>query len=308
MSGPVQALYEANGFGADYRLTFCAATKEVRTAQGLTLGQLAPLPRADEIDLVLVPGTESHRLDALRNVPGPWLRDAHAHGARIASICSGAFILARAGLLAGRNCTTHWKVVARLAEWEPRARVLDDRLFVRDGRVITSAGEASGIDMALSLILEDHGPAVVASVAREMVVYVRRGGEQQQTSIFIEHRTHLNSGVHRVQDWLLEHPHQRTTLAELGRVAAMSPRNLTRTFRTATGISVTDYAHRVKLEIARQLLGGAELSVEDVASRCGFQDARQLRRLWKKAHGTSPAQWKAARRGAESAGVRERAS
>lgn len=307
LSGPVQALYEANGFGADYRLTFCARAKEIVSAQGLALGRLAALPPADAVDLVLVPGTVSAKLDRLE-VPVRWLRDAHAHGARIASVCSGAFALAQAGLLAGRACTTHWKCIARLAEREPRARVLDDRLFVRDGSVITSAGEASGIDMALSLILEDHGPAVAARVAREMVVYVRRGGEERQASIFLEHRAHLHPGVHQVQDWIVAHPHERATLARLARLAAMSPRNLTRKFREVTGISVNAYTQRVKLEIAQQLLADPSFSVEDVASRCGFQDARQLRRLWREVHGTSPARWKSERRAGQASAAGRRAS
>ena len=296
LSGPVQALYEANGFGADYRLSFCGARKEIESAQGLVLGRLAALPPPQRLDLVLVPGIESRGLDHLASESTDWLREAHARGVRIASVCSAAFVLARAGLLAGRRCTTHWKLIERLREWEPRARVLDDRLFVRDDEIITSAGESSGIDMALSLILEDHGPAVVAHVAREMVVYLRRDGDQRQASVFLEHRTHLSAGVHRVQDWIVANPHERATLAALGRIAAMSSRNLTRAFREATGISVKAFAQRVKLEIASQLLADPGRTIEDVAARCGFEDARQLRRLWKQAYGVSPSRWKSIRR------------
>ena len=299
LSGPVQALYEANEFGANYRLSYCAARREVESAQGLVLGRLVALPPPAEVDIVLVPGIASSRIDGLGDTPSAWLRACHAKGALIASICSGAFVLARAGLLAGRSCTTHWKCVPQLRQAEPRARVLDDRLFVRDGQIMTSAGEASGIDMTLSLILGDHGPRLVASVAREMVVYLRRDGEQRQASIFLEHRTHLSPGIHRVQDWIAAHPHERATLAEFGRIAAMSPRNLTRAFRAATGITVKTYTQRVKLEIAAHLLQDPECRVEEVASRCGFMDARQLRRLWKQAHGTSPGRWKLGRRTAD---------
>lgn len=300
LSGPVQAFYEANGLGGDYHLSFCGSRTEVESAQGLTLGRLAALPPPRTLDLVLVPGIDSSALESLNTAPLDWLRACHARGVRIASICSGAFVLARAGLLEGRNCTTHWKVVKRLQEEAPGANVMDDRLFVRDGTIITSAGEASGIDMALSLILEDLGPQAVARVAREMVVYLRRDGEQRQASIFVEHRTHLRHGIHQVQDWIVAHPHERATLAQLGRIAAMSPRNLTRAFRQATGISVKAFTQRVKLEVASQLLEDPQRSVEDVASRCGFLDARQLRRLWKQAYGTSPARWKSGRRVAES--------
>lgn len=297
LSGPVQALFEANGFGADYRLSYCGSAAEATSAQGLVLGRLEPLPDPRSLDLILVPGMDSRTLKDLGAVPVAWLREAQTLGVRVASICSGAFALGHAGLLDGRSCTTHWKVAALLQKWHPASKVLNDRLFVRDGNVITSAGVASGIDMALSLILEDHGPLVVARVARELVVYLRRNGEQTQTSVFLEYRTHLDHGVHKVQDWLVTHPSERVTLDGLARIAAMSPRSLTRAFRRATGITVKSYTQKVKLEVAANMLRNPEESVESVASHCGFMDARQLRRIWKEEYGVSPSQWKVARRG-----------
>jgi transcriptional regulator GlxA family with amidase domain len=296
LSGPVQALFEANGFGADYRLSYCGSAVEATSAQGLVLGRLEPLPDPRSLDLVLVPGMDSRTLKDLGAVPVAWLREAQALGIRVASICTGAFALGHAGLLDGRSCTTHWKVAAQLQKWHPASKVLNDRLFVRDGNVITSAGVASGIDMALSLILEDHGPLVVARVARELVVYLRRNGEQTQTSVFLEYRTHLDHGVHKVQDWLVSHPNERVTLDGLARIAAMSPRSLTRAFRRATGITVKSYTQKVKLEVAANMLRNPEESVEAVASHCGFMDARQLRRIWKEEYGVSPSQWKVTRR------------
>lgn len=297
LSGPVQTLFEANGFGADYRLRYCGTATEALSAQGLVLGRLEPLPDPRSLDLVLVPGMDSRTLKDLGGVPVAWLREAHALGVRVASICSGAFALGHAGLLDGRSCTTHWKVAELLQKWHPTAKVLDDRLFVRDGNVMTSAGVASGIDLALSLIHEDHGPLMVARVARELVVYLRRNGEQTQASVFLEYRTHLDHGVHKVQDWLVTHPNERVTLEGLARLAAMSPRSLTRAFRRATGITVKSFTQKVKLEVAANMLQEPEANVENVASRCGFMDARQLRRLWKEEFGVSPSQWKGTRRG-----------
>jgi transcriptional regulator GlxA family with amidase domain len=171
LGGPIQAFYEANGFGAQYDLVYCATEPRVRTAQGLVLADVSPLPDPAPSDLLLVPGVDSSTLDRLQHVPSAWLRKAHAQGARVASVCSGAFALAFAGLLDGRACTTHWKVVDRLREAYPAARVVKNRLYVRENNVVTSAGIASGIDMALALIEEDCGPLIVAKVAREMVVY-----------------------------------------------------------------------------------------------------------------------------------------
>jgi transcriptional regulator GlxA family with amidase domain len=215
------------------------------------------------------------------------LRQALDRGARIASICSGAFALAHAGLLDGRACTTHWKVADRLERSYPALRVLKNRLFVRDGNVITSAGVASGIDMALSILEEDHGPLVVANVAREMVVYLRRDGDRQQTSVYLDYRTHLHPGVHRVQDFLIANPDQKASIDELAALAGMSPRNLTRAFRKATGLTLKTFANKVKVEIARNLLQSPDLTIDAIASNCGFQDSRQLRRLWRQSFGVN---------------------
>jgi transcriptional regulator GlxA family with amidase domain len=159
-----------------------------------------------------------------------------------------------------------------------RARVLTDRLFVTDGNVTTSAGIASGIDMALAFIEQSEGPLAAAEVAREMVVYLRRDGAHAQQSIYLDFRTHLHPGVHRVQDWIVRHPHERATLADLADLAGMSSRSLTRAFRAATGISVHEFTTRVRVELARSLLHEPSLTMEAVATRSGLS-ARELRRL-----------------------------
>jgi transcriptional regulator GlxA family with amidase domain len=295
LGGPVQTFYEANAFGGDYRIVHCGASPRVVSAQGLALADLAPLPEVRAGDLVLVPGIESSTLDGPGRRDGAawaWLRSAVAAGATVASICSGAFVLGRAGLLDGRACTTHWKLCDRLQQRHPAARVVENRLFVEDGSVLTSAGEASGIDLALSLVERDHGPHVVARVAREMVVYLRRAGEGEQISIYLDHRTHLHPGVHRVQDYLVSRPEENPSIDALGAVAGMSGRNLTRVFRRETGITVKTFAHKVKLQVARDLFASPDLTVEAVAARCGFKDARQLRRLWRTTYGTNPASWR----------------
>ncbi|HEY2748850.1 MAG TPA: DJ-1/PfpI family protein [Polyangia bacterium] len=298
MAGPVQVLYEAAQLGGDYRLRFCSVERRVRTAQGLMLAELEPLPAPRPGDLVLVPGTASAALDRLV-VPRAWLRAAHQAGARVASICSGAFALGRAGLLDGRGCTTHWKLLDRLQRERPRARVLGSRLFVDDGGVITSAGVASGIDMALALVELDHGPQLVARVAREMVVYLRRAGEHDQLSIYVDHRAHLHPGVHRVQDHLVAHPDGNPSLAELGRIAGMSARNLARVFRRATALTPKQFGAKVKLQVARDLADDPERTVEAIAQSCGFADGRQLRRLWRREFGAPISSYRARRAAAE---------
>ncbi len=289
LAGPVEVFHTANALGGDYRVHTCGPQPAVRARQGVALAELEPLPDdVGEGDLVIVPGMP---LEAARRVPASvhgWLRGAHDRGAHVCSVCIGAFVLADAGLLHGRQCTTHGSRIADLRERPPAARVLDNRLFVDDGRVTTSAGIASGIDMALSLVERRHGPLVAAEVARELVVYLRRDGGHQQQSVYLDYRTHLHPGIHRVQDWLVAHPAEKATLEQLGRIAHMSPRHLTRVFRQATGINVGQFVTRLRLELARNLLNDPGLTVEAVAARCGFETPRQLRRVWKEAFGTTP--------------------
>ena len=288
LAGPLQAFHEAVHAGADLQVRLGSPEPRVRTDQGLCLAELEPLPEPAADDLVVVPGMRFAALDAVGPRVLSWLREAHETGAQLASVCTGAFLLGRAGLLDGRQCTTHWSRVEELQRRFPAARVLESRLFVHDGPLTTSAGIASGIDMALALLERRFGPLLVAAVAREMVVYLRRDGSHRQQSVYLDYRTHLHPGVHRVQDWLIANPAERASLAALGRLAALSPRHLTRVFRQATGVSVQEFTTRLRLELARGLLHDPRLTVEGVATRCGFASARQLRRLWKEVHGTSP--------------------
>lgn len=292
LAGPAQVFYEAAEFGAPYQVVFVGARSQVVSSPGLVLARIGRLPEPRATDLVIVPGLDSTRLVGCARQVGGWLRDAHAAGARIASVCSGAFALGEAGLLDGRTCTTHWKVIDRLQRDFPAARVLDNRLFVSDGQVVTSAGVASGIDMALALLEEDTGPLMLARVCKEMVVYLRRSGSEDQRSVFVEYRSHLHRGIHQVQDFIVANPDETPSLTELGRIAGMSPRNLTRSFRASTGVTLKHYMHDVKLEVARNLMSDPTNTLDDVARRCGFDDPRQLRRLWKRLHGVSPSRWR----------------
>ncbi len=289
LAGPLQVFDSARELGLPYRTRLCATTPSVRSGQGLWLAKLAPLPEPAAGDLVIVPGVRFASLASLDPAVGPWLRAAVAGGAHICSICTGAFVLAQAGLLRSRQCTTHWLRIAALQEAEPAAHVLSNRLFVTDGPITSSAGIASGIDTALALVERGHGPLAAATVARELVVYMRRDGSQPQQSIYVDYRTHLHPGVHRVQDALVARPERPATIEELAALAGMSPRHLTRVFRQATGISIKAFATRLRLEVAQGLLHDPQLTVEEIAARCGFQSARQLRRLWRAAFGSSPA-------------------
>jgi transcriptional regulator GlxA family with amidase domain len=278
LAGPLQALSEANRGRTRYRIRLCSPRERIESHQGVTLADLDRLP--DDVDdaLIVVPGMPYHATQKFDRSVTRWLADAARAGAHMASVCTGSFALGEAGLLGGRRCTTHWSRTGELARRFPTARVLEDRLYVTDGNVTSSAGIASGIDMALAFIEQWDGPIVAAEVAREMVVYLRRDGAQEQHSVYLDYRTHLHPGVHRVQDFIVQNPAARATLDELSDVAGMSARSLTRTFRGATGISVHEFTTRVRIELAKTLLHDPGLTTEAVAQRCGLS-ARQLRRF-----------------------------
>jgi transcriptional regulator GlxA family with amidase domain len=287
LAGPLQAFYEANALGADYEILNCGTSDEIRSAQGLNLGSLLPLPAVGEGDLVIVPGYDVDATPISRDLV-LWVRRAHEAGARVCSVCTGAFILGEASLLDGRRCTTHWKRLDQLQKRFPTARVLHDALYTRDGRVICSAGIASGIDVSLAIIEQDFGARIAAKVAREMVVYMRRDGHHPQLSIYFDFRSHADHAIHAVQDRILYDAASKSSLGELAKIARMSTRSLTRAFRNATGISIAEYRTRVRLQNAASLIEASELGIEEIAAQCGFRDASHLRKAWKAEYGQAP--------------------
>jgi transcriptional regulator GlxA family with amidase domain len=291
LAGPAQVFHEANLLGATYEVMFCGLERAAKARQGLSIYKLSRLPRARAGDIVLLAGSGTMR-DLSKRHAGKelidWLRDAYERGATVGAVCVGAFALGQAGLLERRECTTHWKHADELQRAFPKARVLLDRLYVRDGSVVTSAGIAAGVDLALSIVEEHDGPRLAASVAREMVVHVRRPGADSQLNAYLGYRDHLESGVHAVQDRIIGYPAERHTLDDLAAIAGLSRRHLSRVFRASTGISVSEYHNAIRLEHARSLLANQSFTVEEVARRCGLSDARHLRRLWKEAFGTNP--------------------
>jgi transcriptional regulator GlxA family with amidase domain len=300
LAGPLQVFYEAQLAGVPYHVSFVALDAEIETAQTLQVFRVEQLPsEIGPTDTIVVPGGTAIRLAVMNRSrklrPAiAWIRSAYESGARIASVCLGAFFLGTAGLLDGRNVTTHWRRIDELRRAFPKANVQDNRLYVFDGRVATSAGIAAGVDLALAILERDAGPRMAAYVAREMVLTARRAGTQEQLSAFLTGRDHVFAEVHAVQDWLVEHPGEAYTLESLGLVAGVSARTLTRRFRVATGRSVKEYANALRLEYARMLLRDGTLTIDDVASRCGLSDGRHLRRLWREAFGSSPSEGRAA--------------
>ncbi len=255
---------------------------------GHAAGRTAPAsrqPARQQPGLVTGNGNEreDYAGDAAQQVVH-WLRTLAQTGTRVASICSGALLLAQAGLLDGRRCTTHHSLTDDLRALAPGAQVLDDRIFVEDGPVLTSAGITTGIDLALHLVQQLTGPEMAGRVARRLVMYLRRGPNDVQLSPWLAHRNHLHPAVHRAQDLiagtLAREPSHRWTLAQLADAACVSPHHLTRLFMRHAGVSVLDYVQQLRIARAQELLlQQPRLTQEQLAAACGFASARDWRRV-----------------------------
>lgn len=293
VAGPIEVLRNANRVqdAVRFEVRYVGAVTSVITSIGLELKGVLPLPeRIEEGTMVVLSGsatgilggsdwpTEADRAGDAAIVA--WLRQRIGAGHRLVGICTGALLAGRAGLLNGRMCTTHFECIDDLAASAPSAKVLQNRLFVEDGPVFTSAGITAGIDLMLHVVAHLTDPSCAASVARNLVVYLRRSGSDPQLSPWLEGRNHIHPAVHRAQDAIAAEPARNWRLEDLARAAAASPRHLSRLFNAHAGMTIADYTNRLRVALARELLTQTRLGMEHVAERAGFASARQLRRAW----------------------------
>lgn len=304
IAGPAEAFRLANlhrersGLAPRFCLRFSGPLTQPQTSVGLSLANLSALPsRLNAPTWVVVVGQPAaHVRDVTPEIvaTAQWLnenlRDALLTADtphRLITICSGTLLAARAGLLAGRRCTTHHELLDLLRSLSPRAQVIDNRVFVLDGPLATSAGITAGIDIALHMIAEECGEALAASVAMDMVVYLRRSDRDTELSPFHMHRRHLHSTVHRVQDAIIAKPERDWGMASLAQVGNTTERHLLRLFVEHACVSPLNYLRSIRLERARQSLEfGA--SVTRAAQVSGFHSGLQLRRAWSRQWGGSP--------------------
>ncbi len=282
----------ATEFGAAYTVHHIGPSRKCLASIGLSLSGIAPLPRKlTDSALVIVPGAAHAEVDfesADAKAAARWLAETVTPAQRLCTVCSGVFLAAKAGLLAGRTCTTHHLLTERLARDFPALNVLHNRIFVRDGQVFTSAGATTGIDLALQLISIDEGPELALEVARKLVVYFRRAGADPQLSPWLLYRNHIHTAVHRAQDAVIRSPASNWTLHDLAKVACTSPRHLARLFHTHAGISPLTYVRQIRTAAAKEIVGTSQHSMEAIAEMVGFTSAEQMRRAWKRYEGTSP--------------------
>jgi transcriptional regulator GlxA family with amidase domain len=220
------------------------------------------------------------------------VRDHAPHAARLVSVCTGALLLAEAGLLDGHRVTTHWMVCDHLARTYPAVEVDPDPIFVRDGSLATSAGVTAGIDLALALVEEDHGRDIALTIARHLVVFLRRPGNQAQFSAQLTAQTARREPLREVQHWITEHPGDDLSVDALASRARLSPRHFARAFQAETGLTPGRYVERVRLEHARRLLEDTTDGVTGISRACGYGTPEAMRRAFIKALGAAPAEYR----------------
>ncbi|NBE52876.1 GlxA family transcriptional regulator [Streptomyces boluensis] len=294
VTGPVEVFTGATHAArerAGYRVrTASLDGAPVRTSSGLTLVPDGALDDTVAPHTLLVPGGHGTRGADTRLVDR--LRELAPHTERLVSVCTGALLLAEAGLLDGRRATTHWMFCDQLARDHPEVRVDADRIYVRDGHVATSAGVTAGIDLALALVEEDLGRDVALTVARHLVVFLRRPGNQAQFSAQLAAQTAQRAPLREVQQWISEHPAADLSVEALAGRARLSPRHFARAFQTETGTTPGRYVERVRLEHARRLLEDSVDGVEEVSRSCGYGTPEAMRRVFVKHLGTGPAEYR----------------
>ena len=281
LAGPAEALRLAGQF----TLHYIGPQPEVVMSTGLTVSHLQPLP--DSLpggSILIVPGvaeSAENFASPVAQIACDWLHQQksaiEAGSLTLVCICSGSLLAGKAGLLDGYQCTTHHDVIERLRQQVPAAQVKDNRIFVEDRFVLTSAGISAGIDLALHLIATHSGPQAALDVAREMVVYFRRAGDDPQLSPWLRYRNHLHPAVHRAQNLMAAEPESPWQVEDVAARAHISGRHLTRLFRQHLGISVRDYHEQLRIAVAQQRLQQGA-GIEKAALAAGFSSARQLRR------------------------------
>src|SRR5499433_2101798 len=287
IAGPLELLRQANRVQSSVRfeVRYIGPTSSLQTSIGITLAAIEPLPQelppqswvvlAGDVEYVMLCGG-AHGLgksaadeEAERAIV-TWLKTSVRPGHKLITICTGALMAARAGLLDGYSCTTHYLSYDELRGIAPRARILENRLYVEDRERYSSAGITAGIDLMLHLVHQSTSQSCAVAVAQYLVVYLRRSGADPQLSPYLEGRNHIHPAVHRVQDAIAADPTKSWSLSKRARMAGVSNRHMSRLFHEHVGMSLADYNNRLRVGLARELLSQTRLDMERIAERAGF--------------------------------------
>lgn len=304
VAAPLEIFARANDFGAHYTVLLASPTGRAvgTTAYARLDADVALVDVPTVIDTLVVPGgvpadfTFTPGLHDIPEEPTPdcvpdaveMVRTLAPRANRVASVCTGAFVLASLGMLDGRRATTHWAHCQTLARTYPKVKVDPDSLFVRDGAYITGAGITAGIDLALALVESDYGPAVARRVARWMVVFLQRPGGQAQFSVWADSALPVSDGLREIVDDVIADPAGDHSIAAMAARAVVSERHLVRMFRDQVGVTPARFVEQARLEAAKVLLATGDLSQESIARRTGFGTTDTMRRTFRRNLGVSP--------------------
>jgi len=299
LSGPLEAFSSASLEGSNghpqpcYKVTIAAlGAKTFSSVSGLRMTANCFLSRLRHIDTLIIPGGRGIRVSHSAPKLADWI-SRRANGIRrIASVCTGVFAIAPTGLLDGRRVTTHWKFAAQLASRFPALKVDANALYIRDGKFYTSAGVTAGIDLSLALIEEDFGPQVALAVARELVVYIKRPGGQDQFSEPLKFQVASTSRFADLAAWMLGHLNQDLSVEAMAEHINLCPRQFTRRFRLEFNSSPAAFVQRLRLDEARKRLSAPGFTVKGVADSVGFHDPDSFRRAFMQRFGVAPTHYR----------------
>jgi transcriptional regulator GlxA family with amidase domain len=283
----LQVFSEAKELGLNIHITTCADTKKVITSYGMALGGIMSINDVKNVqfDYLFVTSTSIHKIVenklSISKLFSEWLHNSYQNGTIIISVCNAAFILGKIGLLDNVKCTTHWKRTKLLQSTFSKAIVQEDILFIEHNNIITSAGSASGVDLALYILSKLTDDPFTHKIARELVVYNRRMGSHPQESDYLKFRHHVHSGVHMAQDFIEKYIDKKIYLHQIAKVANMSERNFCRVFKREVSLTVFDYINKVRKEKIINLLESTEFSKQQIANKVGLESERHLQRILK---------------------------
>lgn len=303
IAGPLEVFSKANDYIHDYipniekpyalHVITTQTSKIVNTSSGLPIISEGTLKSINyEVDTVLVAGNHNAPKNRIYQETLNWLSEQSTTIRRVGSICAGAFILAEAGILNDKRATTHWRVCDKLAKCYPNVKVESDPIFVKDGNVYTSAGISTGMDLSLALVEEDYGRDLALAVARQLVLFLKRPGNQSQFSIMLTHQTVDHQPIREIQRWVIDHLEEDLTVEILAEKVSMSPRNFARVFLRETGITPAKYIEKLRLETARRRLEETKLTLDEISNECGVGNADALRRLFLRHMKTTPSDYR----------------
>jgi transcriptional regulator GlxA family with amidase domain len=290
VTGPMEVFSTAPGY--EVQLANPGQERSLRTHRGIVLGEATPIAEvAGPIDTLVIAGGEGAESGSFDPAFIAWVREAAKRSRRIASICTGAFVLAEAGLLNGRRAVTHWNFCERLAKDYPEVRVMPDPIYLRDGNIYTSAGITAGIDLSLALVEEDHGHQAALKIARQLVMFLVRPGGQAQYSHMLSHQAGDSQPLRELQVWMLEHLQENLTVEALAERMGMSARNFTRVCLRETGMNPGQFVDRMRVEAAQQRIDSSVHGLKEIADAVGFRSTDAMRRGFVRVLGVTAAEY-----------------